>query len=178
MTKYRKKPVVIDAVQFTGQNVTELRDFVGSPNFATFEDDDESGIVAGVWDRLHSTWVGVKTGQWIIRGVQGETYPCADDVFRATYEQADELDGGAELQIPDAVLRRAADAGFIDGDPCDAADDIADLRGIAAPVVAAELRRLADSFDAIAKGSHGWAIGADAASLRTRADELDGGAGR
>jgi hypothetical protein len=37
---------------------------------------------------LHTTWVGVKTGQWIVRGVKGEFYPIAEDVLAETYEPA------------------------------------------------------------------------------------------
>lgn len=36
-------------------------------------------IIAAVYDHLHDTWVGVKSGQWIMAGNQGEFYPCADD---------------------------------------------------------------------------------------------------
>ncbi|MFD3517719.1 hypothetical protein [Streptomyces sp. NPDC058657] len=39
-----------------------------------------------VYDRLHDTWVRFEYGDWIIRGVQGEFYPCKPDVFEATYE--------------------------------------------------------------------------------------------
>lgn len=71
-----------------------------------------------------------------------------------------------ELEIPRAAL----DA----HDPTGLDDDREAVHRIAAPVVAAELRRIADGFDKIAAGSHGWVIRADAVSLRARADELDG----
>lgn len=44
------------------------------------------GYTAVVYDELHGTWVNVATGDWIIRGVQGEFYPCKPDVFADTYE--------------------------------------------------------------------------------------------
>lgn len=44
------------------------------------------GYSAVVFDRLHGTWVNVATGDWVIRGVQGEFYPCKPDIFAATYE--------------------------------------------------------------------------------------------
>lgn len=44
------------------------------------------GYSAVIRDRLHGTWVNVRTGDWIIKGVQGEFYPCRDDIFAATYE--------------------------------------------------------------------------------------------
>lgn len=40
-----------------------------------------------VYDRLHATWVRFEYGDWIIRGVQGEFYPCKSDIFEATYER-------------------------------------------------------------------------------------------
>lgn len=91
MPKYRKKPVVIEAVQFAGDNARDLRNFTeGRFNTVDVEDrGDDPEIVAEVFDVLHSTWVGVKDGQWIIRGVQGEFYPCDADVFAATYEPAE-----------------------------------------------------------------------------------------
>ncbi len=97
MGRYRKKPIEIEAVQFNGKNYPTVNQFVGK----TFEVDGEfhwgfcpvehlqreDGVVAEVWDKLHATWVGVKAGQWIIKGVQGEFYPCDDSVFRDTYEE-------------------------------------------------------------------------------------------
>ncbi|MFJ9979685.1 penta-EF hand family protein [Streptomyces cyaneofuscatus] len=47
-----------------------------------------------VYDRLHDTWVSFEYGDWIIRGVQGEFYPCKPDVFDATYEPAELSPGG------------------------------------------------------------------------------------
>ncbi len=88
--EYRKKPVVIQAVQFTGTNHDEVQDFAPGLFHEVHPDDrtDDPDITAEVMDELHSTWVGVKDGQWIIRGVQGEFYPCDPDVFSATYEEA------------------------------------------------------------------------------------------
>jgi hypothetical protein len=86
---FRKKPVEIQAIQFDGTNDDEIRAFAPSMFELIDEQDrsDDPEIVAQVWDRLHSTWVGVKSGQWIIRGVQGEFYPVAEDVFAGTYDE-------------------------------------------------------------------------------------------
>jgi hypothetical protein len=84
MSKYRKKPVVIDAVQFiAGQQPGELVDDViaGTIRFT------EAGTV------LILTLEGVmeaQSGDWIIRGVKGELYSCKPDVFAMTYERADQ----------------------------------------------------------------------------------------
>lgn len=44
------------------------------------------GYDAVIYDDLHSTWVNVENDDWIIKGVQGEFYPCKPDIFAATYE--------------------------------------------------------------------------------------------
>lgn len=61
MAKFRKKPVVVDAVRLTER--TEIK-------------------------TLEGTMIG-NPGDWLITGVAGEKYPCKDDIFRATYEPAD-----------------------------------------------------------------------------------------
>ena len=89
--KFRKKPVTVEAMQWTGDNEAEIQTFASSAHFNAVDLEDrvdDPDITAQVYDRLHSTWVGVKDGQWIIRGVQGEFYPCDADVFTETYEDA------------------------------------------------------------------------------------------
>jgi hypothetical protein len=89
-SRWRKKPVVIDAIRWTGSNPAALRAFAGS-HFGTVDPEDRGENpeqTAQVFDVLHSTWVSVFEGQWVIRGIAGEFYPIADDVFRATYEAA------------------------------------------------------------------------------------------
>jgi hypothetical protein len=83
--KYRKKPVVIDAMQFNGNFV--LSDF----QHWLMEVDPERACTY-VDDTLQiKTLEGVMTaniGDYIIRGVKGELYPCKPDIFEATYEIA------------------------------------------------------------------------------------------
>jgi len=91
--RWRKRPVVVDAVQWAGDNLDEVYALAGCANFDLLNEQDrvncdDPEATASVFDKLHSTWVLVYTGQWIIKGVKGEFYPCADDVFRETYEPA------------------------------------------------------------------------------------------
>lgn len=83
--KYRKKPVVIEAVQW----LPPVR--VGEV-YRALVDEISRGVVERDEDRLRiRTLEGVMTadpGDWIIRGVQGEVYPCKPDIFEATYERA------------------------------------------------------------------------------------------
>lgn len=88
--RWRKKPVVIDARQWTGTNEHVLRDFAGH-HFAILdaqdrENSDDPEATAQILDDLHSTWVLVYTGDWIIKGIRGEFYPCRHGVFVDTYE--------------------------------------------------------------------------------------------
>lgn len=95
---YRKKPVVIQAVQLNWANWNEVCDFLGniisSENparpVATYS--DMCGETAGPYIELTiPTLEGdhiARHGDWIIRGVNGEFYPCKPDIFAATYEKA------------------------------------------------------------------------------------------
>lgn len=89
MSKFRKKPVVVEAMQFTGENIPELDAFTGG-----YELDGEPcvfGPVMGVIPTLEGQ-MSASVGDWIIRGVKGEFYPCKPDIFAATYEPVDEDD--------------------------------------------------------------------------------------
>lgn len=107
MARFRKKPVEIEAIQLTEYNWDELFEFCGThPSsghdydiptlcpIGTYSQSDDPEVKAEVWDKLHSTWVGVKEGQWIIKGVQGEFYPCDPDVFEASYEPVNPVQTG------------------------------------------------------------------------------------
>lgn len=89
--KFRKRPVVIDAVEWTGSNEDDLREFAGTA-FQTVEPEDRTDdpdITAVIYDRFHSTWIGVKPSQWIIRGIKGEYYPIEASVLFETYDRVD-----------------------------------------------------------------------------------------
>lgn len=90
-TRYRKKPVVIDAVQWTGENTAEVIAFA-TRNPGT--DTELRMIRPNAFDHKLSVetlegYMNASPGDWIIRGVKGEFYPCKPDIFAATYEQAD-----------------------------------------------------------------------------------------
>ena len=92
---YVKKPVVIQAIQYTGDNLLEVITFTGKhPKwdewFRSWEHYEE--IVAqsgGIFKiiTLEGT-LNASLGDWIIRGVNGEHYPCKPDVFAKTYDEA------------------------------------------------------------------------------------------
>ena len=82
MTKYRKKPVVIEAVQWTGKNLKEILDFM---NWKNANHDEANGLSIHTLEGNHKANVG----DWIIKGVHGEFYPCKPDIFEKTYELAE-----------------------------------------------------------------------------------------
>jgi len=93
--KFRKKPVIIDAVQFTDEHVaayvfdkTPLPDGVamGSASYHT-ERRQVNSFTAHI-ETLEGR-MRVIVGDWIIKGVKGEYYPCKPDIFEATYEPVD-----------------------------------------------------------------------------------------
>jgi hypothetical protein len=86
MPKYRKKPVVIEAIKFDGHNTDEVEKFVGKRLHQ-----QSTGGIAGrpIWSVFIETLEGnmkADAGDWIIKGVKGEFYPCKPDIFEATYE--------------------------------------------------------------------------------------------
>lgn len=82
--RFRKKPVAIEAVQWTGKNYTEV--------YAFYDPDNEKPALVGSMGTLTiPTLEGehiASPGDWIIKGVAGEFYPCKPDIFEATYEPA------------------------------------------------------------------------------------------
>lgn len=79
--KYRKKPIIISAMQWKGNNRSEIIDFVG--NSAVF---DRTGLyIITLEGEMFAS-----IGDYIIRGVVGEFYPCKGDIFRKTYELVEE----------------------------------------------------------------------------------------
>ncbi len=84
MAKYSKKPVVIEAVQVTDRTFNDPH-----PN-----DEHIPGVIYDPMSRQAEikTLEGTMTariGDWIIRGIEGELYPCKPDIFAATYDPVD-----------------------------------------------------------------------------------------
>jgi hypothetical protein len=99
MAKYRKKPVVIDALQLRWDTWQEMCDFAGVGNLSDGKpqgcyideygqpsehpsSNHEMGMTIPTLEGLHIA----RQNDWIIRGIKGELYPCKPDIFEATYE--------------------------------------------------------------------------------------------
>ncbi|MDT7847238.1 hypothetical protein [Streptomyces justiciae] len=111
-TRYRKRPVEVDTIQWTGDNEHEVVAFTGPTNFHSLDEIDRGNsndpdATAAVYDCLHSTWVLVYTGQHIVRGVKGEYYPIAEDVLAETYEPAEAPADGLTLLLEEVRAERA-----------------------------------------------------------------------
>ena len=79
--RYRKKPVEIEAVQWTGENLEEIKKFAG--NSLTYI---EQHVIIETLEGCRR----VNKGDYIIKGIAGEFYPCKPDIFKATYEEVGE----------------------------------------------------------------------------------------
>ena len=86
--RYRKKPVVIEAMQLVGENAAEVAAWCGGlvesadcsgdgPLYVVRIDTLEGSMIAGL-------------GDYVIRGVKGEFYPCKPDIFEQSYDKAEE----------------------------------------------------------------------------------------
>lgn len=75
----RKKPTVIQCLQYTGDNASEAKAFVGASS--VHNEDTQELFIETLEGLMH-----VSLMDFIIRGVQGEFYPCKPDIFAATYE--------------------------------------------------------------------------------------------
>lgn len=85
-TKYRKKPVVIDAFQMTEErrwHNDEWPNWLHDAWTGSLRPNQSNGFLE---IKTLEGWLNVSQGDWIIRGVKGELYPCKPDVFKATYE--------------------------------------------------------------------------------------------
>ena len=89
---YRKKPVVVEAIQWTGKNLQELKNFVGdSLEYDVMDAAWEVGKGPVIVNVRIQTLEGIhhaSVGDFIIKGIRGEFYPCKPDIFAKTYESA------------------------------------------------------------------------------------------
>jgi hypothetical protein len=95
--KFRKKPVVIDAIQSTGtpESNREIIDWLrgtGTPAYMDTEvrncspEHPDGFDYPALYINTLEGAMKVSAGDWVIRGVKGEAYPCKPDIFAATYD--------------------------------------------------------------------------------------------
>jgi hypothetical protein len=76
--RFRKLPVVIEAVQYDGANAGDIEDFVGE----SYVPDRRVPVIKTLEGEM-----SVTAGDWVIKGVNGEFYPCKPDIFKKSYEE-------------------------------------------------------------------------------------------
>lgn len=92
MAYFRKKPVVIEAVQWTG-NMADIIALVGC-DLPTYGGIDGALCIATLEGDM-----ALRQGDWLIKGVKGEFYPCRADIFEQTYEQVEVPETFLELEV-------------------------------------------------------------------------------
>lgn len=91
MPKFRKKPVEIEAMQWPGHEGTPFDDWLTADDHRNVsidyeaEDDDPAALLIPTLEGV----MRADPGDWVIRGVEGELYPCKPGIFKATYEPVD-----------------------------------------------------------------------------------------
>ena len=96
MAKYVKKPVIIEALQWDGNNHRDMYEFLEGKtkgyidsigeNFYIDHEKVKGGLVIKTLEGEHVSTIS----DYIIKGIKGEYYPCKSDIFDATYEQITE----------------------------------------------------------------------------------------
>lgn len=91
MAKFRKKPVVVDAFRASDVISSAATDWKSLPECIAkaYEEGDILFLPQSIWIRTLEGRMEANCGDWIIRGVKGELYPCKPDIFTATYEATD-----------------------------------------------------------------------------------------
>ena len=85
--EYRKKPVVIEAVQYVYNSQREVRKFVDEDYWGgLYSGTDAPQLIIETDEGDHYA----QEGDWIIKGVNDEFYPCKSDVFEQTYEKVED----------------------------------------------------------------------------------------
>ena len=89
INKYKKKPIVIEAIQINEQSENEIRIWSERKVYASPvlepSEDNPKGVYWQI-DTLEGTMTAIPN-DWIIKGINGEFYPCKPDIFEKTYEQ-------------------------------------------------------------------------------------------
>ena len=88
--KYKKKPVIIEALQFKSdmsiKDLNDLIDFIGMKNIVDIGRDNLYLTIRTLEGNMTAS-----SGDYIIRGIQGEFYPCKPDIFEQTYDKVEEI---------------------------------------------------------------------------------------
>ena len=94
INKYRKKPVIIEAVIWTGNNIDEVKELAKSAVENIIFVDNNLYI-----ETLEGN-MNVSVGDYVIKGIAGEFYPCKPDIFKQTYETVSMVSDNDRTTVP------------------------------------------------------------------------------
>lgn len=83
--KYRKKPVFVEAMEFTEENKDRVFNWVTCSKYPDFKGGNPIMVIWTLEGKMTA-----ELGDYIIKGVQGEFYPCKPDIFEQTYEEVED----------------------------------------------------------------------------------------
>lgn len=86
-SKYRNKPVVIEAIQYVVSNVYDILDFVGDKLIMETDSDSTGGISIKIAIKTLEGKMLVSPGDYVIKDISNEFYPCKPEIFNKTYEK-------------------------------------------------------------------------------------------
>lgn len=98
--RYLKKPIIIEAIRYNGENASGIIDWAGneiiqelrSRNIGHYKQED--GLLIKTLEGL----MRADKGDWIIKGIKGEFYPCKPDIFEKTYDSVEDSGGTEEIK--------------------------------------------------------------------------------
>ena len=97
---YMKKKIVVQAMVWTGDNPEDLKQFMEDQGY--YFNDEDCGLYIETLEGDHKA----NTGDYIIKGVKGEFYPCKPDIFEMSYEEVEKCESVKETD-PKKELGRA-----------------------------------------------------------------------
>jgi hypothetical protein len=89
---YRKKPVEIEAIQWVSDNIEQVYEMLGDTLIINTDEDEVKHFINTLEGKMELSW-----GDYIIRGVKGEFYPCKPDIFELTYEMVEKTNENGKI---------------------------------------------------------------------------------
>lgn len=100
INKYRKKPVIVEAVIWTGNNIDEVKELAkNAVEHIIFVDNN-------LYIETLEGNMNVSIGDYIIKGIAGEFYPCKPDIFKQTYETVSMVSDNDKTTVPMSQYRK------------------------------------------------------------------------
>ena len=92
MATYRKKPVEIEAIQWVSDNIEQVYEMLGDNLIIDIDEDELRHFINTLEGKMELSW-----GDYVIRGVKGEFYPCNPDIFELTYEMVEKTNENGKV---------------------------------------------------------------------------------